>query len=337
MGRSRGEGGNVHAHGYACTTVQPKAWLVLACFLMAGCADDPPASAPEDETPPEVTSTLGPPTWEVGDSWSWKAPWGDYTLVVTGQTATDYIIGSNDPGTAWFNEMEPVSMMGPQRKSDLAGSQGSARVQFFDWPLEDGRQWATQWDGNDYRVVASEQPDGSFRMQAHQAEVVRIEYTYDPSLKWFSELTFYDENGTDPQSVKISDFQAGWTGEIATWTYEVIDEGTLSGATTGPPKTYTIPPATDLYLSVTMSCNEAGPVFFALGPAESLPTIATGSGGDGYTINRECPSEVADELVVSETPSEGNWGMLHAFGSSDAELSYSFMARTLEMVPVAGS
>ncbi len=272
----------------------------------------------------------------VGDAWEWEAPWGIYTLVVTGETATDYIIESDGPDIAWFNEIEPVSTMGPQRKSDLAGSQGDTRVQFFDWPLSDGKQWATQWDGNDYKLTAAAKGDGVFEIQAHQGDILRVSYTFDPEVKWFREMTFYDENGTNSQPVKLREHITGWSGAVARWTYEVLDEDTITGPSTGPPKTYTIPAeATDLHLEVDFSCTEPGAVFFALGPAEAIPSIATGAESDGYTINRQCPDGFSEAVTISETPTEGTWGNLHAFASADAEISYRFLARTLVMAPVA--
>ncbi len=307
--------------------------LVLTCLLLAGCSEDPTPAAPDDQPEaPDAPSAV--PTWTVGDSWAWDAPFGSYTLVVTGETATDYTIETDNAATAWFNEREPISTMGPQRKSDLAGSQGDTRVRFFDWPLEDGKQWATQWDGNDYRMTAVAKPNGRFEMHAHQGDVMRVRYTYDPEVNWFREMVFYDENGTQPLEVTLREHKSGWTGEVVRWSYEVIDEATLTGATAGAPKTYTIPPATDLYLEVDFSCSEPGHVFFALGPAESVPSIATGAESDGYTLNRECPDAVADALVISENPSEGNWGMLHAMSPADARVEYRFLARTQELAPV---
>ena len=59
------------------------------------------------------------------------------------------------PDRAFQDAREDVSRLGPQRKSDLAGSQGDDRVQFFQWPLVDGKSWSTRWDHQPVTITAT--------------------------------------------------------------------------------------------------------------------------------------------------------------------------------------
>lgn len=116
---------------------------VLLLALLAGClgAEDPADTEADGDTDPtNATSGIQAPTWSLGDYWTWSSDeQGEVSYVVTGEEESDWIVDTTNEGVAFFHARFPVSTLGEIRKEDLAGSQPATRVQFFDWPLEEGK------------------------------------------------------------------------------------------------------------------------------------------------------------------------------------------------------
>jgi len=194
-----------------------KVWPVLLLVLvpLAGCSDEGGAAADEEE---EQAPLVDVPQWSVGEAWTYEAEGSSYTYVVTGEEAGDWIVDTDDPELAYFHAVEEISTMGKVRKSDLAGSQGADRVRFFQWPLRHGDSWSTTWDGNTYQVTAHALEEGRFHFVAAQGGTTRVAYMYDPGQRWFTEMTFYDENGTEAFATRLSAHDTGFSGEVHRYT-----------------------------------------------------------------------------------------------------------------------
>ncbi len=205
--------------------------LIIGALLFAGCADDGDDVDPEsgrsadgdnaiegNETQEAIATGQEPASWEVGYYWSYRTSFGeDFTLVVSEDRGDDWFLDTPDEDTAWADVREPISYLGEVRKDDLAGSQGAERVQYFDFPLEEGNEWTTQWDGVERRVVTVE-ADESFRFEAYEEDRLAIAYDYDPEVGWFTKVTFYEgEDEEESVSFEINDHQTAWTGEVIRW------------------------------------------------------------------------------------------------------------------------
>ena len=191
----------------------PAILLALLSILLAGCSGgggaggggDGDSSGTPTAAPPGTPSGDGVPSWTLGDWWTYDTPFGESTYVVTADQGSDWFLDTTNPETAFLDARTDVSRLGPQRKSDLAGSQGAERVEFFRWPLSDGASWMTTWDGEDVTVTASAGPDGSFDFLAENATAPMYRYTYLPATGWFGELRHLGADG-QPDSDPAADF-----------------------------------------------------------------------------------------------------------------------------------
>lgn len=322
--------------------------ILFALLLgsLAGCVDEPGTADTNgsglskdvqiDTTDPNAP--LGAPNqvpeWEYGDYWTFRNANGDIlTFVVTSATAQDYYIDTTSDAFAFANALSGVSTVGPQRVKDLAGSQGSDRIEFFHWPLVDGETWTTTWDQSTKTIVATAEANGVFSYVAtDEDDSLYATYTYDPAAKWFGELAFFF-GGTNPVfSNTLIESGAGWTGEVLRYEVEEVfsDSSAMPGAAPADVKTVQFTQSathTDVYVSYRASCA-AGIFFFTTVPGE--PTAET----SGYSANDPCPK--ADNFQASAGNQPGDWGItLARAADADATWSILVLLRTLELVPVA--
>lgn len=214
--------------------------VVLGLVLLAGCvgsevpAADPARSAEgldvsvvadpvsEDGAPPVDAPMLGAPVWLVGDAWSVMSVGGAEdsaeTLVVTSATPDSYTIETTGESTAGYDAMFDVSFIGKIRARDLAGHQQDQPVQFFDFPLEDGKTWVTAWDGLEVTLMAKKAARG-FDITGTVDGEPYVTYGYDPALKWWPKLEFAGGYG-----IRVEKLVSGWTGELKTATAKVVFE-----------------------------------------------------------------------------------------------------------------
>lgn len=310
--------------------------LLLAVGL-AGCSDDGGSDAPDDTDTSAQDDRVDQatlPTWNVGDYWTWNTDAGTFTSTVTEETGSDYIIDVDSQDTAFFHAREPISHVGPQGKSSLDGSQDAGPVKWFDWPLEHMKSWQMELDGNTYQVEAHARGEGRFHMLGTQEDVVRVEYTYDPSNKWFDMIQYNDEEGESGFSMEVTDHGSNWTGEVVRYDLEVFADGSHLGQGNGVDTYGTPPDATDMWLDLELACSESGNLVFGIGPVENVHEAVIGGDGPGYSAQVDCPDDVQDSLLIAEAPFEGEWGFVFSSTANDGTMEFTAWLRTLETIAV---
>lgn len=198
--------------------------LALPLLLAAGCtAPGEPSGEPPDGAPPAPGAVADPPPWQLGDHWDYTSTDGEpFSLVVADETASDWILATNAAGIAYFDARFDASYLGPVRKSDLAGSQGSDRVQFFRFPLADGDAWTTPWDDLDLRVTVSETAPGRYRLEGHAGERLHVAYEYSHDTRFFDKAEWYDANGTVSWGFQLDSSGRGFTGTLHRYAFGTL-------------------------------------------------------------------------------------------------------------------
>lgn len=296
----------------------------MMATLLAGCSDDGGGTdaTPDDAGPgagdPAATGDepLEVPEWNVGSFWTFSSSGpggiGTYTLAVGESTGSDYVIGTDHDALAFFDATDPISTMGPQRKSDLAGSQGTTRVEFFKWPLEDGKTWSTTWDGEVHEITANRTSEREFSFTATVGGETRIQYAYDHSVKWFTEMRFF-ANGTEFFTSTIQEWGGGYSGELIRYTVEPLAGGPIA-APAGQAQWSVGPGFTDVWIGYGYQCSGMGVAAVAFGPVP--PTDAA----QAHYEYAQCPTAVQNAFVLP--PTEGTWGL--AFVGEDQNQSSGF-------------
>ena len=229
--------------------------LLLAAALVAGgCIgpDDAVESASvdaADELPLDAVAALAMaidrnasldvPEWRVGDAWDVQLSGVEdgqrATFVVVAAEGSSYQLQSTSEQMATYDAMFDVSYLGRVRASDLAGHQQDQPVQFFSFPLSQGKTWTAQWDGLEVTLTAGFAPAIPTPLGPQPGFVIQgttpdgqpyVEYDYVPALRWWSHIHFAEGYG-----FKVAGVRENWTGQYATATARTL----LTLATGGPP------------------------------------------------------------------------------------------------------
>jgi hypothetical protein len=320
---------------------------VALALLVSGCTGGSPAPGttpgPDDEA--GAAATIGAPEWSLGDWWTWSSPQidGPYTSVVAADHGSDWLMATDHPDIAWFDARSDIASLGAVRKSDLAGSQGSTRVEFFRFPMTADLAWTTTWDGvpMDIRVLAVQ--NGVATLDATRADgSLYATYTYRASHGYFGHIQYYDETGTTIGfESEVTGAGADFSGQLVRWSYDVALE--MAGPIAGAAFAETLPvplTVTDVYADLFVDCTSG---LFIAGVAP-LPVVTAAAGLDdrGYgTTDGVCPMQIGfsgsvgapRETVPGST--EEQWGF-SGFGDPAASGVYTFnvFVRTLETVQV---
>ncbi|MEA3189605.1 MAG: hypothetical protein QOD77_187 [Thermoplasmata archaeon] len=312
---------------------------VTAMALLAGCtapATDSLTTAP-GEAAAEVP--LAAPTLRVGDWWNFTAPGlGPFTLVVAADAGSDWVFATDDPDAAFYDLRNDISYLGPQRKSDLAGSQGTERVKFLDFPLTDNKTWTTTWDHQPVTVRATRDGD-RFHLLASNATRPYVAYDYDPAVRWFTEMDFLQPDGS---SFVMSLQRSGgnYTGTLAHWQLDTLVEihGDLASTPFGS-QAYQVPAGTtDVWVDAELHCT-AGFAGAGTAPAPFVGSLAgtdeRGAGSPGGA----CPADesfsgVAGDVRPDASGSEA-WGYsAGGAGGAVGTIDLLILLRTLERTPL---
>lgn len=211
--------------------------VLLVTLALAGCLDPPEdvdaasvdAAVPLDPLTGapvpaalDVNASVDAPVWAQGDAWSIETyGLGEEeraTLVVTHADGNSYHVLSTSERMATFDAVFDVSYLGRLRADDLAGSQQETPVQFFDFPLSDGKSWTTRWDGQDVSLRAGFVPAIATPQGKHPGFVIQgtrtdgsthVAYDYVPALRWWSRIEFAEGYG-----LKVTATTANWTGTV---------------------------------------------------------------------------------------------------------------------------
>lgn len=184
--------------------MKPAAWgaLALVAGLLLGAAlAEPRASSTEEgdalrEASVVAASGAQRPTWRVGDAWRVQFDDNDPIcwMVVVEATPDGYQQGVWCP----TDEAETIALQIAATDArylgrmtlDLGGRGDDEDTRWFDWPLAEGKTWATKWQGEEATVTAQLR-EGRFVMMLCLDEGDCVAgYDYDPELGWWSELEF---------------------------------------------------------------------------------------------------------------------------------------------------
>lgn len=305
-----------------------RARSLLAALLLAGCASPAATtlSGTSGSLAPAADAGLPLPTWAVRDHWTYAIGDGKATYVVTADLGSDWMVDTDSDERAFQNARDDVSRLGPQRKGDLAGSQGSDRVEFFRWPLTDGKTWSTRWDHQAVTITAHVRGPVA-HLEAVDGNGVRVyNYTYDSAVGWFRSLKRYNPDGSLLIALELDSHGHGWSGTAVRYTLKPLysANGTNGGADAFP-----IQPdanATDLWLAYHLTCGSQGGYSIALAPADP--------NAHPYDKYGSCAGDVDDAAAVTgnlATP----WLLAYSWGGA-APMSYTVevVQRTREDVKV---
>lgn len=326
---------------------------VLLMLLLAGCAGGD--GAPADGKADPVTGAHGghdpathitAPNATLGDYWTWNSPQlgAPYTSVIAADQGADWLMATNDPTLAFFDARFDIASLGQVRKSDLAGSQGSTRVEFFKFPLAKDLNWTMTWDQEPMRVNVLEVKDGVASIEARRADAtLYAAYTYKASHGYFGKIQYFDANGTAVQfEATVTANGKGYTGDLVRWTFEAVHEFAGPLAQTNFAQNFPVPlDVTDVYADFFLSCASGT---FSGGVAP-LPVVGSLAGLDDRGYGSEggpCPQGVGFSGSVGEpreaAPGAGpeQWGF-SAFADPSAQgyLVFNIFLRTQELFKVA--
>lgn len=310
------------------------ALLLLLGTGLAGCSD---GGSPGDGGPATgdggagtgpAVAEIAAPEWQVGDFWTLESPQqesGPFTHVVSGDAGDDWVVDTDSRDTAYFDARFDISFLGKVRKSDLAGSQGSARVEFLRFPLRQDLNWTTTWDGEAMALHAADVRDGRATIQARRADgTLYADYTYDSRAGYFSRFAFYAPDGTTvgfEWALRTSG--SGHSGPLVRWTLDELfaSAGPLP---TGESSTFQVAPGyTDIWVDGLVECS-AGALFFAIGPPQGPAEER------GYSAYGACPYTQTSQYSVPAPAAAEQWGaVLTSAPSSAGTFHVGIFGRTL--------
>lgn len=273
---------------------------------------------------------LPAPNWTVGQWWTLaseqlQAP---FSHVVAQDAGTDWLVGTDDPEVAFFDARFDISFLGPVRKADLAGSQGSQRVEFFRFPLQPDKNWTTQWDGLDVRIEVLGVADGRAKLESRLGNgTLHASYTYDAALGYFRDYQFYESDGaTVSFAAAVTSSGTDFTGSLARWELETVFEsaGAFNGGATA---SFEVTAAnTDVYIEVNLDCQAGAFTISVLppsGPADQR----------GFSASGPCPATVAETGIAAAPTEDEQWVLLTQAlpGATMATLDMVVYVRTLHL------
>jgi len=215
---------------------------VLAALVpLAGCSGDAPAPAPgtggpAGGDPSEADLLAAAPEWAVGDWWSYGVSLGGdgggapTVYVVSEDLGSDWRVDTDSDERAFQDARDDISRLGPQRKSDLAGSQGSDRVEYFRFPIEANATWTTRWDRQDVTIRVESVDGRGATLAAHNATHRMYTYRYDAAAGWFQRLDRHGPDGAVAFSLLLLDHGTSWKGTAVRWTLVELLDGDMAPA-----------------------------------------------------------------------------------------------------------
>ncbi len=178
--------------------------------LADGSGDDGGSSGTVDVSQRSLEAA---PDWQIGEWWTIEmtSPLIGYdvtwTRVVAGTEGADFLLGQ--PQEEWVKDalLFHVPGLGEVAKDDLSYEVHDARFHVTDFPLTDGKEWETEFEGNPVTAQVTTDPDGT-------AEIwyccgANITATYDPQL---GVLSSFEAEGLI--SYEVVDHGFGYEGVV---------------------------------------------------------------------------------------------------------------------------
>lgn len=274
-----------------------KVVVALVAVMVSGCAgasdDGPKSSTPT--AGPQVLAITAPQGLAVGDYWTWTRPDGTtYTYAIAQDAGGDWLMGTDSEAVAFFDARTDISTLGAVRKSDLAGSQGSTRVEFFRFPLVANATWSTSWDAEPKDVRVTDVAQGIARLEARRADgSLYAAYSYDNATSYFGELDFFNANGTAQFGSKVTAHGRGYTGPLVSWQLNTVARlgGDLANAPVGT-ISFDVPvTATDVWVNLALACT-TGFANLGVAPAPFVGAVAGTDERGAGTPQSPCPIDV---------------------------------------------
>ncbi len=319
-----------------------RAWPVLLLLLTAlsGCTGGDGGSGPGGEQGTNGVDRSNVPAaplpeWRVGDYWGYSDNLGNqFNLVVAGDSGTSWDVRANDKQIARFDALFDISFVGPTRKSDLAGQQGTEPVKFYDFPLVDGKSWMTPWDGESRHVTVDALEDGTFYVLVHAGGNENgdkfADYVYDPLVGHFSSIAFYEPNGTVSYAASLTDNGHDFTGTLYQFgATEVLINRTVERGGYHM-EAFTIPDETgEMNLLAIVDCRgQQGAVLYAVqAPQEDgsqapfIPTPFIETSDVVFGEDQPCPDSDGVSNWREDDPRAGTW----RFDAVNGHASTSFV------------
>lgn len=309
-----------------------RAWVLAAAaaILLAGCSDGggqgPVAPGDPGNAEHGGAAPLPAPAWQVGHWWRLTSEGaGDFTHVVSADAGDDWSVDTDSATVAFFDARSDISFLGPVRKADLAGSQGSTRVEFFRFPLTLGANWTTTWDGEPIAIEVVALDEDGAELQGLRANGTRhVAYTYDARAGYFGRYAFYGPDGeTVGFEARLADHGQGFAGDLVRWSLETEHEA--SGPLTPGAIGFDIDTGiTDIWVDFHLACS-AGGFSVHVGAATGIPQER------GISASGPCPQQV-DATFTLPPPAQDDeaWGSVTAVvpQATEATLDVTVLART---------
>lgn len=311
---------------------------LVACLALAGCTDGGGDASPGGGTPAgdagedglvDGDTRLQLPSWEVGQWWTLSSDQAaaPFTHVVAANGSADYTLATDSPDLAFFDARFDISFLGPVRKSDLAGSQGSTRVQFFEFPLTAGKSWSTTWDGLDIDINVTSVQGGLAKLEARHANgTLYAAYSFDGKTGYFRDYAFYGADGTTVGfAAKATASGKDFAGDLVRWQLQELYS--FHGPMAGPvAQNFDIDPgATDVWIGVAIACS-AGAVTLNVGASTGIQSER------GVSANGPCPLQFSEQFAITAPMQQEAWGVQHAPAppaATTATLDLDVLLRTL--------
>ncbi|MGB1697551.1 MAG: hypothetical protein ACPHK8_04045 [Thermoplasmatota archaeon] len=233
-----------------------KAWAIVLCLAIAGCADSTPEVVEDPE--PTITSdpqnaTVNPVAWQQGDWFGHHIFFGaadtegyHIDVVLAGEMGDQYHFVTDDPEIARFEAVLDVPITGAISKADLDTTGFGGAWELYDFPLTDGKTWTgtIQYDlfeSYDLTFTATYSDDVSTFKEGRPGfdivgvssnGTVLLETDYDPSFGWYNEFKLYTETGPGDDFIFRSlhmGWGHNWTGTAYEYDADLIidDEGIM--------------------------------------------------------------------------------------------------------------
>ncbi|MHB1260595.1 MAG: hypothetical protein ACYC2H_02640 [Thermoplasmatota archaeon] len=313
------------------------ALAVLPMVLLAGCSGSDASNDPEADSAapmhagqhganPEGTHLLAP-EWAIGDSWTLTSDQGGtFSHVVSGDSGADWTMDTDNPDIAFFDAQGDISFLGKVRKSDLAGSQGTTRVEFLRFPLQANLSWSTTWDGNPTMIHVAKVADGKADLMAMRADgTTYATYTYDSKAGYFSRFTFFAPDGTTVGfEWSLQSSGSTFSGNLVRWALETVYEthGPFPG--TGAQGFSVEPGITDVHIQLAVSCTQGA---FSLHVGEPAGYAEE----RGFSATGPCPASLNETAALVGPTETEQWGIAFTAvpQATQATLDLTVLKRTM--------